>query len=717
MQKRIRGMFRDALGCSVSDPRVLLCVSLLVWLFSIGSVSSASRNLHSLRTDVAFLVLYALISLAALCLVVCTHRTMWNQLAEHLQQSRNVYRYLLVQLTGLAVALFLWLCNSSDLSNFILHNQMESIARIRLLIGSLTLMLTFLFGWISLSILLALNDTTSRLDHFLRFTSNFIIPAALLPFLPVLGVQRLERDFPVLAIVFIFAFCVPVFFLIKSSVVRTESPAARADEDKASIRGLAITLAAVLAYITYFTVLTFTRHASFKTAGADLGIFNQLLYNTLHRGLFRTTLCGTIERNFLAIHVSPIHLLLVPFYALYRDPKILLLVQSVALGAAAVPLYLIARRRLHGTIVPAIFAICYLLYPAIHGANIRDFHETPIATPLILFMLLFLETRRDRLYWVFLILTLMVKEDLALSCFVIGIHAALSHKRQRLGLATCAISLAYFILCIGVIMPMHDGSAMTSRFDGYLSPGFTGLKGIVATLLTNPFFTLRFALFDMEKIVFLLQILGPVLFLALATGKGVILLAPGLATALLASDSLHYSIGVHYPAVIAPFVFYLTILALEKVSITNRKALAGVLLAAALLFNYQYGWFFSKRSNGFDYPRQQYERFLEITRDIPQSAGVSASNPLIPHLSSRERIYYFPYVGDADYIVFYTVPTAHTFWPETRESAFNAIVSIVRRGTFGVVRFDGDFLLLKRGAPSTKNQSTVHRLIAKKNQH
>ncbi|HNT35582.1 MAG TPA: DUF2079 domain-containing protein, partial [bacterium] len=382
-----------------------------------------------------------------------------------------------------------------------------------------------------------------------------------------------------------------------------------------------------------------------------------------------------------------------------------------------VPLYLIARRRLGGHTIPCLLSICYLLYPAIQGANIRDFHEIPLATPLLLFLLLMLETGQKRLFWISLVLTLMVKEDLALSCFALGVYAAISRKNVRVGILTCFVCALYFALCVGVIMPMNDGSPMASRFEGYIAPGFTGLKGMLATLLTNPFFTLYFAFFDANKILFLLQMLGPILFLPLIAGNGLVLLAPGFATALLASDGLHYTIGLHYPATLAPFVFYLTILALERIRPSLRLKLAGLLIVSSLLFNYEFGWFFSKRFTGFEYPRQQYDLFREITKSIPDSAGVSASNPLIPHLSRRERIYYFPFVGDSDYIVFCTASVGNNFWPETRESSFDAIISIVRRGVFGVVRFEGDFLLLRRGAPANRNPEAVHRLLAIKIQH
>src|SRR5205085_1338905 len=105
----------------------------------------------------------------------------------------------------------------------------------------------------------------------------------------------------------------------------------------------------------------------------DLAIYDQIVWNTAHGRVFASTLIQHAD-NMLGDHFSPIVAVFVPLYWLRSTPNWLLLGQTAALGAAALPLYAFARPRL-GTVGALALAGAYLAYPALHFVNLFQFHE------------------------------------------------------------------------------------------------------------------------------------------------------------------------------------------------------------------------------------------------------------------------------------------------------------------------------------------------------
>ena len=102
-------------------------------------------------------------------------------------------------------------------------------------------------------------------------------------------------------------------------------------------------LATTLVMALVLAVYSITRFNHFNAKAYDLGLHAQVFWNTSHGRLF----AGSVEvDNYLGDHVSPIILLLAPLYRLLPDPRTLLLLQAVALASGALPLALLARRRL-----------------------------------------------------------------------------------------------------------------------------------------------------------------------------------------------------------------------------------------------------------------------------------------------------------------------------------------------------------------------------------
>src|SRR5467141_3528827 len=108
----------------------------------------------------------------------------------------------------------------------------------------------------------------------------------------------------------------------------------------------AIGLAA--AYFLLYSTLSVLRHASYHSFGFDLGLFDQVFWNTTQGRPFESTMSQAlpVPHSLLGDHFSPIFLLLMPFYFAFPHPETLLVLQTLALALGAWPVYLLARLKL-----------------------------------------------------------------------------------------------------------------------------------------------------------------------------------------------------------------------------------------------------------------------------------------------------------------------------------------------------------------------------------
>src|SRR5215470_10516410 len=143
-------------------------------------------------------------------------------------------------------------------------------------------------------------------------------------------------------------------------------------------------LICVALYITAFSVFTIGRFERYNATGYDLAFYDQIIWRTAHTDVMGVSIEGDNVSNW-AFHVEPILLLLAPLSLIFQDTRWLLVLQSAALGIAAIPIYRIALRQWQKPWIGFIFAILYLLYPAVGFANKFDFHPLTLTTPLLLF--------------------------------------------------------------------------------------------------------------------------------------------------------------------------------------------------------------------------------------------------------------------------------------------------------------------------------------------
>ena len=443
----------------------------------------------------------------------------------------------------------------------------------------------------------------------------------------------------------------------------------------------------ISSYFLIFATLSCLRHYTFQTQTWDLAAFEQSFYNTI-RGQFMFN--NFESTSHFAVHFSPILLLLVPLYALWQSPYNLLIIQSLALALAALPLYLWTKKLINQKWAATI-ALLYLVYPSIHWINLFDFHAVPFAIPLIFSAFYFLEIDNKKMAILFLVLTALVEENMIVAVFFIGLYWFLT-KNKKFGAGIALASLLYFIVVAKLIMPAFGGGIV--RLDRYAQFGSTASE-IIINVISKPSLTLTTILTG-SKGLYLIKILLPVMFLPLFAGASLILLLPGLLINLLTTFELQFVNFYQYDSILVPFIFIGTALGLKWLTgkrLPDQKLTVLILLFAAI------GFFWNSPIspinfplNKFTYPRS--ESFRQILKLIPADVSVAAHTNLVPHLTHRSNIYLTgaePLL--ADYVI---IDGEDVFGFPDQASFDNYLESYRQTGQYEILLINDRYFIFKR---------------------
>ncbi len=414
----------------------------------------------------------------------------------------------------------------------------------------------------------------------------------------------------------------------------------------------------LLVGITYLVVSALLQHRALGT-GYDLGIYDQTIWNLAHGRIWMTTL--VYETGGYYDHFEPILALIVPLYWLWSDVRVLLIVQALALGLGSLPIYLYARRRFrgweYGNVLATVIAAAYLAYPALHNANLNDFHEVSLLPPLLGFALYGLLTGRPRVTWIFLALCLMVKEDFSVTFLMFGLYiAALGPVgfRRRDGVLVAVVAVTWMLLVLYVFYPALT-RGMPYPFVARRYPWLgDSPESAAKVLLTRPWIMLPY-LVQTPKLMFLLRLFGPLLFLPLLGWPIIVLAIPVLVYLMLSNYEPQWSVQSYYNPPLLPTLFFGLILALEHIrrwirSEAGQRARWPRVVQAGMIGLLVIGvagsyWLDAPGPGSRNFVAERFsaiprvEAAQRILARIPADASVSAIWPLVPHLSQRQRIY------------------------------------------------------------------------------
>lgn len=421
-------------------------------------------------------------------------------------------------------------------------------------------------------------------------------------------------------------------------------------------------------YAIAFCLISLQQYNAYIPHALDLGNMAQTFWNTVHghpfhfqnmRAPIQVEAFGTNTR--LSFHVEPIIPFLAIFYAFWQHVETLLVLQTLALASGAIPVRLLARRRLGNPLAELAFPIAYLLFPALEAANLYEFHPVAFAVPLLLWAFYFADARRYTLFTLAAFAAMGCKEELGILVALMGLWIAVRNGDRQFGAIIGVLSLAWSFVAVQVIVP-HFHAGPSSYWSRYLPPGYPGVSYPVDQAevrhfwLHNPNQVID-NLTDEAKRSYLHRLLYPTGYLALFSPLTLLVGVPSLLLIMLSYEPHMYGGLAHYSAELVPVTIVAAILGTEWLSktVAPRLRIPSSWAVAACCVYVVFAAAINHRDNGFSplaagfiYPTITAHDTLinQAIGMIPPNAAVSAQDSLNPHLSDREQVYLYP---DTDY--------------------------------------------------------------------
>lgn len=480
-------------------------------------------------------------------------------------------------------------------------------------------------------------------------------------------------------------------------------------------------------YAAIFVTLVVLRYNAFQLWGVDHTMVAQALWNTGQERFLRFNFVNGEDMSLLAEQFVPIYILFAPLYWLIPDPRLLFVVQAVAIASGAWPVYHMALRRLQSPSLALLWAATYLVLPMTLFAaqdSMGAIRPETLAIPIFLFMLDALDRRNWLVFGAMVLLAFAAKQWLSPLVAALGLWVAYRLDRRLLGWGLCIAGILWFVGLTQWVMPaIRGGPNLTLIKHIGQAAGEQGVAGVAQMLVSNPglFLGRVLAPGHLLLLFFILFSLGG-LPLADLWMAGVTL--PVLAMLAISTHSPVVWLGDYHYFPILPFLILAAIggvvtfgRRLEQwlnwkpqrgVSTLTGFAL-GMALAGACFWSYSpLGWrFWDPRSQGV-YWADTYRVGLhakvadQFLSRIPDQIPVLASEYLAPRLANRAELYSFYWPPDdvldrVGYVVIDLLQN-HVRTERTMAAEIALMGDLMRRPDFALTAFEDGVLLFQRSA-------------------
>ena len=385
---------------------------------------------------------------------------------------------------------------------------------------------------------------------------------------------------------------------------------------------------------------------------------------------------------YFGVHFAPVVYLFSIPYALWPSVECILWLQWLLLMATCVPLYSFAKRQL-GKAEYGLFAVaCLVLYPPFEYIHLYEIEMLRFSIPLLLTALVASESGWRYRYWLAIAGALLVREEVSLTVFVLGLYILLVRKRRLQGAITSVAALGYFLVVTQIVMQQLRPGQGHVAAGSFSELGGTML-GVALAVFTKPMLVLRQVLVPV-KLANLFMYVMPLLLVPFAAWPLLLIASANVGLNLLSSSETYTSYFLYYLSPTIPVIFVALI---EGIKIMGRKldtwkasvrlaslpscgtrAIVLGVFSAVLSANVFFGpsplsiqfWVGSYRLAPFRTERFHYSQYIVTRHDrvweefvsvVPKSSIVSAEQHLLPPLFDRRGLRVFPDIAGADFVV------------------------------------------------------------------
>ncbi|MEK7818019.1 MAG: DUF2079 domain-containing protein, partial [Actinomycetota bacterium] len=401
-------------------------------------------------------------------------------------------------------------------------------------------------------------------------------------------------------------------------------------------RSAKIVWGAATVYFLVFATLALVAYSRFKYH-SDLGEYNQTLWATLNGRFFYTTVEETAQ-SYLGTHISPFLLLLLPVYSLFQSPPVILVLRSLALALAAVPMFYCIRRLSGSGVAALLLSVAFLFHPEIVSQHFTSGYEVVFAAPFFLAAFYFFTEGRFAPFMLFLVLTLSVREDMVPVAFVFCVYALLKRRQAKWVLPPLVLGIVWQVAVILIFNAVIENW----MFNIYYGHFGSSPAEMIKTIVFHPVYAI-------EETVrlhgsYLYNLLMPESFILPWTGLASLFALPNLAISLTKGHDFSAAAGgISHYSVIVVTALWLGLTgyikrAQRRYRGTKREGVAAfvAVMIVVLVASAAHLWFYYLPARE---PREAAALPAAIEL-IPADGSVSTNDGrVIPRLSSRWEIY------------------------------------------------------------------------------
>lgn len=399
--------------------------------------------------------------------------------------------------------------------------------------------------------------------------------------------------------------------------------------------GASVAYYLTIAYASYFVLVTVRTQQGLGTSAFDFGLYDQGMW-LLSRG--KAPFVTLMGRNLLGDHTSFVLLPFVPLYWFLRSTATLFVVQSIVIALGALPVFWYSRKALQSDLLGAVMAAVYLLHPAVGYTALENFHPDAFLGLFVGLAVYGAIEKKWRMYFIAVVLSMLVKEDVGLVIIPLGVWVALRRDVKR-GVLTVAGSFVAMVLLFFVWLKHFTG---VSFRNSWRIP-FGGASGLLRTAVRRPWKLISYLVSD-GRPTYVFQMLAPVGFVFVTAPEVAVIGFVVLFTNVLSTFWYQYNIEYHYSLVIVPVLVIGTSYALSRAVGKTRQLLVALVLGSALLSAYVWSPLPGGRTHvqvwHTDHPAVPAAR--DLFQLIPANAKISVYHQLAGQLARRQFVYSFP---------------------------------------------------------------------------
>lgn len=467
---------------------------------------------------------------------------------------------------------------------------------------------------------------------------------------------------------------------------------------KIQIHSNYLIFALILIFFGAYSLLSIGKHLRFETS-ADLGIYAQSVW---HYSRFEIPYSSLKNVNQLGDHFNPSLAFFAPLYWLWPNVTVLLLAQSLFVALGALPIYWFAKDKL-GELAGIVLSFAYLFFVGIQSGVDFNFHPEVVAATSIALAVYFAFKEKVSWYFLFLFLSLGLKEDIAPIFAGFALYLLVIKKSFKLGGITLLISLLWFYSTTSILMPYFQGE------DFEIFSVTPKASALISGLILNPPSILTTFLLPAKKLETMLVLLGSFAFVPLASALSYFTVPFTLINRFVSGDWSRWSTHFQYSATVAPLLAFSAIIGIENLrkifkKTDSQKIKAFLILAVFLgtIWINRPGWdppFITpplsqilRRSFWTLSPYHMQSH--KIISEIPKKASVATNTFYVPHLVNRDKIFEFPRTY-GETVDFYLISTFDHYPFETREEFEEKAGEIRSNKSYQLISEKNGILLFK----------------------